>query len=64
MATKSKQHFRSTREMPIWFGPALEAARHQDWLNSLPRWKRFLHRLLVGRKCLQCAAWSKQLGKS
>lgn len=45
------------REPPVWLGPTLTAARHQDDLKSWPWIFRLLHRLFVSRRCPACRYW-------
>jgi hypothetical protein len=49
----------SRRPVPVWLGPALTAARHQDKINSWPWWARVLHKMFISPKCPACQHWKK-----
>ncbi len=46
-------------EIPEWFGPALAVARHQDRLSAMPWLFRWLHKILIARRCQCCIEYKK-----
>lgn len=38
-----------------WIG----AAQHQDNLNKMPKWAKFLHRIFIAWRCPACIHWKK-----